>query len=172
MSVGIVILDYAQEIESHNLGFARVVAVRGSASDTRNRGRAAVQRSISLHEFIAENAEAVAAEMAVAQYFGIKNYKPTLNTFKSEADVASKIEVKWTKYQHGTLIITDADRDQDVAILVIGKSPVYRLAGWLPVPMAKQAQYYNRQYKSYWVTQRDLFPIEDLRRSIHGRSLD
>jgi hypothetical protein len=40
----------------------------------------------------------IAAEIAVAKSLGIMNFKPTANTFKSMADVAENIEVKWTAW--------------------------------------------------------------------------
>jgi hypothetical protein len=162
-----VVLDYAQEIEAHQVGFARVAALKGRPDHP---GR--FNKGISLHEFIGENAEAVGAEMAVAQFFGLRNFKPTLNTFKNEADVGARLEVKWTKYDNGSLIINKTDRQQDVAVLVTGRSPVYQLSGWIPVSMARQAIFHHRLQDNYWVTQRDLFPITDLRRSSYGNSID
>lgn len=164
-----VVLDYAQEIEAHQVGFARVYALKGRPDHP---GR--FNKGISLHEFIGENAEAVAAEMAVAQYFGLRNFKPTINTFKNESDVDlpnARLEVKWTKYDNGSLIINKTDRQQDVAVLVTGRSPVYNIAGWIPVAMARQHQFHHRLQDNYWVTQRDLFPITDLRSSSHGTSI-
>jgi hypothetical protein len=161
-----VVLDYSQEIEAHQVGFARVHALNGRPDHP---GR--FNKAISLHEFIAENAEAVAAEMAVAQYFGLRNFKPTINTFKNEADVGSRLEVKWTKYDNGSLIINKTDRDADVAVLVTGRSPVYHLAGWIPIKMARQPQFYHRGQGNFWISQRDLFPISDLRSSSHGNSI-
>jgi hypothetical protein len=167
LSMNRVVLDYAQEIEAHQVGFARVYALKGRPDHP---GR--FNKGISLHEFIAENAEAVGAEMAVAQFFGVRGFKPTLNTFKNEADVGGRLEVKWTKYDNGSLIINKTDRQQDVAILVTGRSPVYQLAGWIPVSMARQAIFHHRLQDNYWVTQRDLFPITDLRSSTYGNSID
>lgn len=112
-----VVLDYSQEIQAHHIGLARVADLKGRPDHP---GR--FNKAISLHEFILENAEAVAAEIAVAQYFGLKDFKPTLNTFKGEADVGSRLEVKWTKYDNGSLIINKTDRDNDVAVLVTGRS--------------------------------------------------
>ena len=161
-----VILDYAQEIEAHEIGLARVLA-RASRPDHAGR----FNKAISLHEFIAEHAEAVASEMAVAQYFGIRNFRATLNTYKGQADVGSRIEVKWTKYENGYAIINSTDRAQDVVILVTGHSPCYRLAGWIPVAMARTSRYLNARQGNFWVTQDDLFPIENLRASVHGDAL-
>ena len=160
-----VILDYAQEIEAHEIGLARVLA-RASRPDHAGR----FNKAISLHEFIAEHAEAVASEMAVAQYFGIRNFRATLNTYKGQADVGSRIEVKWTKYENGSLIVNATDRAQDVAILVTGHNP-YRLAGWIPIAMARQPRHLNAKQGNFWVTQDDLFPIQNLRDSVHGDAL-
>ena len=158
-------MDYAQEIEAHEIGLARVLA-RASRPDHAGR----FNKAISLHEFIAEHAEAVASEMAVAQYFGIRNFRATLNTYKGQADVGSRIEVKWTKYENGSLIVNATDRAQDVAILVTGHNP-YRLAGWIPIAMARQPRHLNAKQGNFWVTQDDLFPIENLRDSVHGDAL-
>ena len=161
-----VVLDYSQEIQAHHIGLARVADLKGRPDHP---GR--FNKAISLHEFILENAEAVAAEIAVAQYFGLKDFKPTLNTFKNEADVGSRLEVKWTKYDNGSLIINKTDRDTDVAVLVTGRSPVYMIAGWIPIKMARQPQFFHRGQGNYWISQRDLFPITDLRSSSHGSGI-
>jgi len=161
-----VVLDYSQEIQAHQLGLARVTELQGRPDHP---GR--FNKAISLHEFILENAEAVAAEIAVAQYFGLRNFMPTLNTFKNQADVGARLEVKWTKYDNGSLIINKTDRDQDVAVLVCGRSPVYLIAGWIPVKMARVPRFHHRLQDNYWITQRDLFPITDLRSSSYGSGI-
>jgi hypothetical protein len=161
-----VVLDYAQECQAHAFGFARVIGMKGRAD---HKGR--FNKELSLHEFIGENGEAVGAEIAVAEFFGLKGFTPTLNTFKDEPDVGGRLEVKWTKYINGSLIINKTDRDDDVAVLVVGRSPVYALAGWIPVKMARVDRYYHRLQDNYWITQRDLFPISDLRSSSYGSSI-
>jgi Fis family transcriptional regulator len=103
-----------------------------------------------------------------AQYLGIKNFTPTINTFKSEADIGARIEVKWTKYADGHLVIRPTDRINDVAILVTGRGPVYSIAGWIPIIMAKKPKYHHATYYDHWIPQNNLFPIEDLRKSIYG----
>lgn len=158
-----IILDYAQEVEAHQIGLKRVTEINGRA-DHPSRGN----KGLNFHEYISECSESVGAEIAVAQFFGIKNFKPTVNTFKNEADIGARIEVKWTKYKNGHLTIRASDRAKDVAVLVTGKSPVYDIAGWIPVQMARKAKYYHSQYLDYWVPQNNLFPIEDLKRSVYG----
>ena len=80
----------------------------------------------------------IAAEIAVAKSLGIMNFKPTANTFKSMADVAENIEVKWTAWLDGHLVITPKDRDNDIAVLVVGDSPKFRVIGWIPIVVAKK----------------------------------
>jgi len=158
-----VILDYTQQVTAHYYGFLRVLKINGRP-DHPSRGN----KGISYHEYIAENAEAVGSEIAVAQYLGIKNFIPTIDTFKKQADVGNTREVKWTSYAFGHLVISPSDRIDHVAILVTGRGPVYSIAGWIPIIMAKKPKYHNASYNAYWVPQNNLFPIEDLRKSIYG----
>ena len=161
-----VVLDYAQETQAHTIGLQRVTEIGGRA-DHQSRH----DKRINFHEYVAQNAEAVGSEIAVASYFGIRHFEPTVNTFKSYADVGPSIEVKWTKYDTGHLIVSDHDRINDIAVLVTGRSPVYLIAGWIPVAWAKKAKYFNPLDSNYWVNQRDLLPIADLRKSIYGSAI-
>jgi len=127
-------------------------------------------KSLSFHDYICEIAESVGAEIAVAKYFGIRDFNPRASRFKRTADVGSIIEVKWTKYDSGSLIIYDSDRNTDIAILVTGKSPNYVLKVWIPVTIAKNQKWRRRDQPTYWVEQYNLHPIENLRRSSHGEA--
>jgi hypothetical protein len=117
-----------------------------------------------------ETAESIGAEYAVAKYFGIADFSAADSRFKRTADVGSIIEVKWTKYDSGSLIIYDTDRSTDIAILVTGKSPNYYLKGWIPIAVAKNQKWRRRDQPTYWVEQYHLHPIENLRRSSHGEA--
>jgi hypothetical protein len=108
---------------------------------------------------------AVAGEIAVAKSLGINDFIPTSNTFKSTADIGENIEVKWTAWTGGHLVIHPKDRDTDVAILVVGQSPNLRVIGWLPVMMAKRPKYRHTKDHAWWVSQINLQPIENLLRS-------
>ena len=107
-------------------------------------------------------------EIAVAQYFGIKDFEPTCGTFKDQADVASFIEVKHTKWRDGHLIVKESDRNSDIAVLVVGTSPQYYIAGWIPVAVAKKPRFKHDKSNSWWVSQINLQPIETLQRSQYG----
>ena len=124
---------------------------------------------LNLHEGIARDAESIGAEMIVAKYFGIKDFEPTVGGFKLHADLGGNVEVKWTRYKDGHLLITDRDRDSDIAILVTGKSPIYWIAGWTSVKAAKRPVR-KRSDGAYWINQSDLHPIEDLARSVYAIS--
>jgi hypothetical protein len=119
-----------------------------------------------------QEAEAAAAEMAVANYYGDFGFTPAIDNAHDTADVGDNIEVKFTKHANGHLIIQNCyrspERMKDVAILVIGKSPVYYLVGWMPVAMAIHPKYKVHWDENYWVPQRNLFEMKYLKRSDYG----
>ena len=119
------------------------------------------------HERVTEYAESLGAEMVVARYFGL-DYDINVSNGKRNADVGKGLEIKWTSYINGSLIIYPNDREDDVAVLVVGHSPDYFIAGWLPVKMAMQKQFKNSQQESWWVGQASLNPIGDLERSSYA----
>ena len=82
--------------------------------------------------FVMQQSEALGAEVAVAKYFRKPIDLTNLN-YKLGADVGNNIEVKWTKWQDGSLILTELDRKEDIAILVTGSMPKYYVCGWIPV---------------------------------------
>ena len=121
------------------------------------------------HERVTEYAESLGAEVAVARYFGL-DYDINANKGKRLADVGKGLEVRWTSYIGGNLIVYPNDRDHDIAILVVGKSPEYFIAGWLPVMSAKVKRFKNPRQESWWIGQRDLNPIENLVHSDHAKN--
>ena len=123
----------------------------------------------SLHELIAQDAHSIGSEWVVAKYLGYE-FDPFEQKGKRKADVGNHFEVKWTKYVAGQLIIHEYDRNDDVAILVTGESPHYFIAGWIPIAMAQKPRYRHSKQPNWWVTQINLQPIENLRRSNYGQS--
>jgi hypothetical protein len=122
---------------------------------------------LNQYERVAQYAESIAAEIVVARYFGV-DYDLNKNNGKNQADVGKGIEVKWTSYINGSLIVYPNDRVDDVAVLVVGRSPEYYIVGWLPVKQAMQKQFKNSQQESWWVNQDSLNPIGDLVRSSYA----
>jgi len=123
----------------------------------------------SLHELISQDASSIGSEWVVAKYLGFP-FDPFEQKGKSRADVGSHFEVRWTKYVAGQLIIHEYDRTDDVAILVTGESPHFFIAGWIPIAMAKRPKYRHSKQPNWWVTQINLQPIENLRRSNYGNN--
>lgn len=123
-------------------------------------------RGLNFHDRVTELAQATEAEWIVANYLGIA-FNPFKDTMKNQADVGDKFEVKHTENGFH-LIIYPNDRDTDVAVMVTGKSPEFRIIGWIPVTMAKRPRFKKATQDSWWVNMRDLQPIENLVRSSHG----
>jgi hypothetical protein len=119
------------------------------------------------YERVTEYAESLGAEMVVARYFGL-DYDVNVSNGKRNADVGKGIECKWTSYINGSLIIYPNDRIDDVAVLVVGRSPEYYIVGWLPVKDAMQKHFKNTSQDSWWVNQDSLNPIGDLVRSSYA----
>ena len=161
-----VILDRSQEITAHRTALERAAVMSDEWFNLYG-------QALNYHEMIAQHAESVGAEIAVAEYFGIRGFVPSIHTFKGEADVETpeaRIEVKHTKYATGHLILQESQRARpnDVCILVCGRSPVYQLLGWIPAFMAMRPRYKHTQQGNYWVSQRNLFEMKYLRSSNYG----
>lgn len=156
-------VSYEDMLKSLHVATERIKAINGKPDAKCN-----YTRDISFFEYVCQMAESICAEIVVARYLGFKDFEPTINTFKNEADVGSQFEVKWTKYANGAMIIYDNDRNSDIAILVTGKSPNYEIRGWLPVSIAKSKPWRRRDQPTFWVEQYNLHPIENLKRSSHG----
>ena len=165
-----VVLDHTQEQLAHDVGF-KWMQVKNSHPTTQ---RGQYNRALNYHEMVTEKAEAMGAQIAVAIHFNDYSYVPRFDDFHEGADVGGNIEVKHTHHTNGHLIIQDrprpAERMRDIAILVIGKSPVYYLVGWMPVVMAMQPRYRVAWDNNYWVPQANLFEMKYLKRSEYGDS--
>ena len=162
------VVSYDDMLKSLYIAIERIKAINGRPDHSSR-----YDKNLSFHEYVCQIAESICAEIVVARYFGNLDFEPTVNTFKTAADVeiqGSKLEVKWTKYDAGALIISETDRNSDVAILVTGRSPNYDIKGWIPVSIAKDRRWKRREKPSFWVEQYHLHPIENLRRSSHGEA--
>jgi hypothetical protein len=126
-----------------------------------------VPQDNTLHEWLASDAEAIGSEWAVAKYFNLK-FDPFLQKGKRIADVGKGLEIKWSKHESASLIVYEYDRATDVAVLVTGKGGNYRIAGWIPVAMAQKPRYRHTKQPTWWVTQINLQPIENLVKSSYA----
>jgi hypothetical protein len=153
------------KVLAHTVALERIAQI-GGQPDHESR----YDRRLGFHDYVAQIAESIVAEILVARYLGYVDFDPRASQFKKTADVGSFIEVKWTRYDNGQLIIYESDRTTDVAILVTGTSPNYRLAGWLPVAIAKKPRYRSSSQPTWWITQANLQPIETLKGSTYGQA--
>jgi hypothetical protein len=126
--------------------------------DTRSGAYEAAESGLSLHEFIAQDAAATGSEWAVAKVLGY-DFDPYLVKGKRIADVGKNIEVKSTKYLTGHLIIQEIDRTEDIAVLVLNKSPEYTVVGCLPIAWAKNDRFRHKVQANWWIPQGNLMPI-------------
>lgn len=165
-----VVLDQEQERLAHDIGF-KWMQVKNSHPTTQ---RGQYNRALNYHEMVTEKAESMGAQIAVANHFGDYSYQPRPDDFHDGADVGGNIEVKHTHHTNGHLILQNRhrppERMKDIAILVIGKSPVYYLVGWMPVSMAMQPRYKTTWDNNYWIPQANLFEMKYLKRSDYGSS--
>jgi hypothetical protein len=129
--------------------------------DTRSGAYEAAESGLNLHEFIAQDAAATGSEWAVAKAIGC-DFDPYLIKGKRIADVGKNIEVKSTKYVGGHLIIQPIDRDEDIAVFVINKSPEYTVVGCLPIAWAKDAKFKHKVQANWWIPQSYLWPIANM----------
>ncbi|CAB4180216.1 hypothetical protein UFOVP1662_11 [uncultured Caudovirales phage] len=149
---------------SMNDEFNALAIAYARAANMANPMEGAIQK-LNLAKSIARDAEAIGAEMVVARYLGIKDFEPTLNTFKNSPDVEAgqyRVEVKHTSWRDGHLIVKPSDRDIDIAVLVVGESPTYTIIGWIPVAIAKSPRFKSDQSNSWWVSQINLRPMESM----------
>jgi len=161
-------LDRSRSFYAHQIALNRVIAIHGHQNN-----EARYDRTKSFHEAIAQHAEGAAAEAVVATYYGEPDYDLSKSSFKETADLelanGLKVEVRWTHWKDGQLIIYPNDRDADVAILVVGTAPTYYITGWIPVIAAKSPRFKHSRQDTWWVPQDNLYPIQDLIRSKYAR---
>lgn len=119
---------------------------------------------------MAEFAESIASEWCVAKYLNLP-FNPYKMKFKVCADVGEIFEVKWTHWNDGQMIIHEYDRNSDIAILVTGSYPYYKLQGWIPVAVAKKDRYRHHNQPNWWITQANLMPMDSLIGSGYGKDL-
>ena len=88
-----------------------------------------------------EHIDGCAAEIAVARFYGLCNFLPTINAFKLP-DVGA-IQVRSTRKADGPLIIRPANVDTETFLLVIAEAPWYRIRGASLGAEAKQERYWR-----------------------------
>lgn len=160
-------LDDERQVEVTIFGLVRATKyIEQWQGRWHRRNVAADKKHMNFAQFVDLQANALGAELAVAQYFG-RPIDLNNENYKDKADVWDKLEVKHTFWKDGHLILTDDDRKTDIAILVTGTMPRYYLCGWIPINIARRPQQ-QRSDGSYWINQSDLHPMADYARSVHA----
>ncbi len=124
---------------------------------------------LNFPEFVMQQSQAFGAEYAVGKYFQ-NPIDLSADNHKNHADVGTNIEVKWTKWKDGCLILTELDRKEDIAVLVTGSMPKYYVCGWIPVSVARRPSH-QRSDGSWWIGQADLHPMANFSRSIYANHI-
>lgn len=101
------------------------------------------------------------AEKIVSVYLNLPWHKELLtNLYPKPPDVGDNIDVKWTKYTNGHLILHESDLSDRVFVLVRGKPPEMEIRGWVIGEVAKKERFQNhlkaRSSKDYWFPARRL----------------
>jgi hypothetical protein len=156
------------EADAMEIHYAALWCIEHGGNPRYNAGH--YNKGLTWHESVAEFAESLSAELVVARYFNLP-IDLYASKYKIQADVGEIIEVKWTHWHDGQLIIHEYDRDQDIAILVTGQYPYYTIRGWIPVAMAKKDKYRHHGQPNWWINQRNLMPIDTLIRSNYGQAI-
>lgn len=159
-------LDLESQLRSAEVALNRIREINGQPNHSSR-----YDQNLSMVQYIGQITESIGAEIAVAKCLGMVGFDPAKSRFKKTADVGSCIEVKWTHYDEGSLIVYPSDRETDVAVLVVGRMPRYRIAGWIPVAIAKKDRYKHHRQPTWWIGQNNLQPIENLYRSKYGEAL-
>jgi hypothetical protein len=112
--------------------------------------------------------EGVCGEMAVAKFLDVY-YAGHIDTFKKpdiEPDIQVRTALGNSRYKRDLrLIVREYDKNKERFVLVVAKSPVYHLGGWVYGHEAKNPNYLegsNGRTPAYFVGQRDLRDMRTL----------
>lgn len=103
-------------------------------------------------------------EIAVAQWTN-RYWTGARYTGERLPDVGKNIEVRWTPYRTGHLVVYGDEPREAPYVLTTGRGPKITLLGWLYGTNAMHQGFWrdtNVKAPSYWVAQSFLFPMHDL----------
>lgn len=122
--------------------------------------------------------EATLSEIATARALGISDFYPSVNTFHTQADVLSDIEVRSTSSSRNRLILRRNDNANHRFVFTVVElfracpwkedHPVVDIIGWCHARDGMQDKYlnqYNNREPAWFVPQDILKPIDTLLRS-------
>lgn len=105
--------------------------------------------------------EGAAGEMAAAKSLG-RYWAMPVNTFKDGGDVGA-LQIRTRARHQNELIVRPGDRDIDTFVLVTGRSPRFRVHGYITGSQAKRDCWlhgYGGRPPAYFVPQSALHPLD------------
>lgn len=109
------------------------------------------------------------AEMALAKYLGV--YWDASVGVGKRPDLPHEVQCRHTFYDSGKLVIRVRDKDREIYVLVTGRMDIFTLHGWMTAGEAKEHSEWvenpNQQGASWFVPQKYLHPMKELRSLIH-----
>lgn len=111
--------------------------------------------------------EGACGEMAVAKALGIY-WDGSVNTFK-RPDVAS-LQVRTRSEDWHDILVRPGDGDDDIFVLVTGRSPSFTIQGWIRGSEAKVSEFlatHGGRPPAYFVPQKRLRPMSELHGIYH-----
>ena len=126
-------------------------------------------KDITYFQNIYNQAESIGAEIAAAKALGVANFDASMSKWKQSADVGRNIEVRWSQWESAHAICKPSDREDDLILLVTGRSPEYKVIGYIPVAVARKPRFLHKT-GSWWVSQINLRPVETLARSVYANA--
>ena len=113
--------------------------------------------------------DGAAAEIAVGKALN-RYWEPTVNNFHGTDGCG--LQVRYTRRQSGSLLVRDADKDEDIFVLVVGEKRWFQLRGWMKGSEAKSAEFRKtpeqlsgmaaKGIPAYFVPQSRLHGMEEL----------
>jgi hypothetical protein len=107
-------------------------------SESKSRARAD-KHGLKDGDFWEKDIEGAAAELAYCKFRNLF-WSGSIGSFKS-ADCGQNVQIRWTKYLNGKLIVRSDDADDHYFVLVRGTAPAFEIAGWILGADAKAKQY-------------------------------
>jgi len=133
------------------------------------RANGVTDRRVSEKHEVDIDLEGAGAELALAR---VLNVYPDLDNVPSEEDMVTRhgvrVDVKATRYTTGRLLAVPWKKGHpaDVYVLMVGKFPSYRVAGWIPTAELFQEQnlqdFGSGKVRGYALPQEALRPIGEL----------
>lgn len=102
---------------------------------------------------------AAIAEAMVAKMLNKFWYRVSSNQYQYPGDVGD-VQVRWTKYTNGHLLVYDADNSAQRVYLVVGAYPTMRVAGSIMIGKAKKPEYFRQDAGYYWIPQDKLEALD------------